>query len=98
MTQGGLLAGKAKNNGREKIIGISVARSSDNEAVILRNNLIAYSDRVENIDIPEIMLLMLTYVAAMGNMTENIEKIISIQMRQNGMPLDPVYTGKAFME
>lgn len=96
MTQGGLLAGKAKNNGREKIIGISVARSSDNEAVILRNNLIAYSDRVENIDIPEIIVVDAYLCGGYGKYDRNIEKIISIQMRQNGMPLDPVYTGKAF--
>ena len=96
MTQGGLLAGKAKNNGREKIIGISVARSSDNEAVILRNNLIAYSDRVENIDIPEIIVVDAYLCGGYGKYDRNIEKIISIQMRQNGIPLDPVYTGKAF--
>lgn len=96
MTQGGLLAGKAKNNGREKIIGISVARSSDNEAVILGNNLIAYSDRVENIDIPEIIVVDDYLCGGYGKYDRNIEKIISIQMRQNGIPLDPVYTGKAF--
>lgn len=96
MTQGGLLAAKAKNNGMEKIIGISVARTSDNEIKVLKNTLKTYSERVENIDIPEIIVMDDYLCGGYGKYNRNIEKTISVQMKQNGMPLDPVYTGKAF--
>ena len=96
MTQGGLLAAKAKNNGTEKIVGISVARTSANESMILRNILMAYSERVENINIPEIIVVDDYLCGGYGKYDRNIEKVISAQMRQNGIPLDPVYTGKAF--
>lgn len=96
MTQGGLLVAKAKNNGKEKIIGISVARSSDNETKVLKSTLKAYCERVENIDLPEIIVVDDYLCGGYGKYDRNIEKVISIQMRKNGMPLDPIYTGKAF--
>ena len=62
MTHGGLLAGKAKNNGNEIIIGISVARTSAHETEVLHNTLSAYSERVEKIDIPEITVIDLSLI------------------------------------
>lgn len=96
MTQGGLLAGKAKNKGSERIIGISVARTSDYQSKVLKNILKVYSERVEDISIPEIVVLDDYLCGGYGKYDRNIEKTISIQMKQNGLPLDPVYTGKAF--
>lgn len=96
MTQGGLLVAKAQNNGKEKIIGISVARSSENETRVLKSTFNAYSERVENIDIPEIIVVDDYLCGGYGKYNRNIEKVISVQMKKNGMPLDPVYTGKAF--
>lgn len=96
MTQGGLLAGKAKNNGAEKIIGISVARTADHECRVLRNTLKSYCERVESINIPEIIIVDDYLCGGYGKYDRNIEKTIALQMKQNGMPLDPVYTGKAF--
>lgn len=96
MTHAGLLAGKAKNNGNENIIGISVARISIHETKVLNNTLIAYSERVEKIDIPKITVIDDYLCGGYGKYDRNIEKVISTQMKQNGMPLDPTYTGKAF--
>lgn len=96
MTQGGLLVGKAKNNGNENIIGISIARDSAYETEILHDALINYRKRVEKIDIPEIMVIDDYLSGGYGKYNENIQKIISTQMKKNGMPLDPTYTGKAF--
>lgn len=39
---------------------------------------------------------MIIYAVDMENMIEISKKTISTQMKQNGMPLDPTYTGKAF--
>lgn len=49
MTQGGLLAGKAINNGTEKIIGISVARSAAQETEVLRKSLECFSERIQKL-------------------------------------------------
>ncbi len=96
MTHGGLLAGKAKNGGNENIIGISVARTSAHETEVLHKTLLAYSERVEKIDIPKIMVIDDYLCGGYGKYDRNIEKVISTQMKQCGMPLDPTYTGKAF--
>lgn len=96
MTHGGLLAGKAKNSGNENIIGISVARTSAHETEVLHKTLLAYSERVEKIDIPEITVIDDYLCGGYGKYDRNIEKVISTQMKQYGMPLDPTYTGKAF--
>lgn len=96
MTQGGLLVGKAKNSGRERIVGISVARAAAYETEILYNMLMAYNERVEPIDIPEISVLDDYLCGGYGKYDRNIEKMIATQLKQSGMPLDPTYTGKAF--
>ena len=51
MTQGGLLVGRSINNGKEKIVGISVARSSEREAIVLKSMIDAYSTRVEKVEV-----------------------------------------------
>ena len=96
MTQGGLLVGKAKNKGAERIIGVSVAREANYETEVLNSALRAYSKRVEKITIPEIIVLDDYLCGGYGKYNRNIEKIISLQMKKNGIPLDPIYTGKAF--
>ena len=96
MTQGGLLAGKAQNNGKEKIIGISIARNSNQARQVLKNTLEMYSEKVKRIDIPEIVVLEDYLCGGYGKYNRAIEKNIAVQMQENGIPLDPTYTGKAF--
>ena len=96
MTQGGLLVGKARHSGRERIVGVSVARATAYETEILRSMLTAYCERVESIDIPEISVLDGYLCGGYGKYDRNIEKTIADQLKNNGMPLDPTYTGKAF--
>lgn len=95
-TQGGLLAAKAQNNGFEKIIGISIARKANDETYILKNFLKAYSKRIKVINMPEVTVIDDYLSGGYGKYDRNIENVISLQMRLNGIPLDPVYTGKAF--
>lgn len=98
MTQGGLLVGKSINKGKEKIVGISVARSSEREANVLKSMIDAYSNRVEKVEVkPEDIIVDDSYLCnGYGTYNRQIEKVISEQMMINGMPLDPTYTGKAF--
>ena len=96
MTQGGLLAGKAINNGVEKIVGISVARSAAQEIEVLRKSLKCFSDRVQKIENHKINVEDAYLCDGYGTYNRQIEKTIHQQLTCNGMPLDPTYTGKAF--
>ncbi len=96
MTQGGLLAGKAMNNGTEKIVGISVARSAVQEAEVLRKSLECFSERIQKIGKCEINVEHAYLCDGYGTYNRQIEKTIYQQFTCNGMPLDPTYTGKAF--
>lgn len=96
MTQGGLLAGKAINNGAEKIIGISVARSAAQEIEVLCKSLECFSDRIQRIENYEINVEDAYLCDGYGTYNRQIEKTIHQQLTCNGMPLDPTYTGKAF--
>lgn len=96
MTQGGLLAGKAINKGKENIIGISVARTARHEIEVLRNSLKCFSKRIQNIGDCEIYVEDAYLCNGYGTYNGQIEKTIHQQLINNGMPLDPTYTGKAF--
>lgn len=96
MTQGGLLAGKAINNGTEKIVGISVARSTAQETEVLRRSLECFSNKIQKIGSCEINVEDTYLCDGYGMYNRQIEKTIHQQLVCNGMPLDPTYTGKAF--
>ncbi len=96
MTQGGLLAGKAMNNGTEKIIGICVARSATQEVEVLRKSLECFSERIQKLGKCEINVEDVYLCDGYGTYNRQIEKTIHQQFTCNGMPLDPTYTGKAF--
>lgn len=98
MTQGGLIVGKSINKGNEKIVGISVARSSERETNVLKSMVDAYSKRVEKVNVKaEDITVDDSYLCnGYGTYNREIEKVISEQMMHNGVPLDPTYTGKAF--
>lgn len=96
MTQGGLLVGKALNNGNENIIGISVARSANQETSVLQSMVSAYAEKVESVQVDNIIVDDSYLCNGYGTYNRNIERTIYEQMVCNGMPLDPTYTGKAF--
>lgn len=96
MTQGGLLAGKAINNGTETIVGISVARPAMQEKAVLQTALECFSNKVKKIDNYEIIVEDAYLCDGYGIYNRQIEKTIYEQLTYNGMPLDPTYTGKAF--
>lgn len=96
MTQGGLLAGKAINNGKETIIGISVSRNSAQETSVLKASLDSFSRNIQPIGDCEINVVDDYLCEGYGSYNRQIEKTIYHQFTSNGMPLDPTYTGKAF--
>lgn len=98
MTQAGLIAGKLSKNGKEKIIGISVARSEENEKEIIKRSLSNYLQSNENteLDDNEIIIDDSFLFGGYGQYNEDIVDCINTSINQYGIFLDPVYTGKAF--
>jgi len=94
MTQSGLICGQILGGGREKIIGISIARESKKEKEIITNNINCYFDKVMNYE--NIYVIDDYLCGGYGKYNINIEKTIESIYLNNGIPLDPIYTGKAF--
>ena len=96
MTLGGLLAGKAINNGKEKIVGISIARSAAQETEVIKKALNDFSIKIQKLKKIDIDVVDTYLCDGYGSYNYFIEKTIQQQYAYNGMPLDPTYTGKAF--
>ena len=88
MTQGGLLSGQTEAGGRERIVGISVARGQEaGEAGVRR-----YAGDAR---IP--VCFVTDYICGgYGQYDEDVKRTIRMVMEDYGIPLDPVYTGKAY--
>ena len=97
MTQSGLIAGNITQKNKYKIIGISIARNKDNQIPKLNCFLNEFfntkdSDYSDNIIFDDDYLF-----GGYGKYTEEIENEIINMYKENGIPLDPTYTGKAFV-
>ncbi len=88
MTQGGLLAGRREQQGREKIIGISVAREKEAGAAAVRR----YAGEGED----DVCFETDYRCGGYGRYDGEIEGVIQRMMECHGIALDPVYTGKAY--
>lgn len=97
MTQAGLIAGQYLCNGKEQIIGISVARRELYERQILDKYVRAY---FKSIDIPlskfNINVSDKYLFGGYGKYGEDIKQTIRKAYFNEGLALDPTYTGKAF--
>ncbi len=97
MTQAGLIAGKRKNKTKEKIIGISVARNSEQETKIIEKYLSAYFNSEKITDTTKDICILDSYLCGgYGKYSDEIIDVIKQMFTQNGIPLDTTYTGKAF--
>lgn len=98
MTQGGLLLGKKQNGGKEKIIGISIAREKQYEEKILKDMLDKYakSKNVQKIESEDINICDEYLCDGYGKYNEELIVTIKDIMIKYGIPLDFTYTGKAY--
>ncbi len=94
MTQAGLLVGKRELLGREKIIGVSVAREAKVAMQVIKTYINSY-EKMET-EYVDINILDEYLAGGYGKYNEEIVEIIYNMMKRNGIPLDPTYTGKAF--
>lgn len=97
MTQAGLIAGKRMNKGKEKIIGISVARPEEQEVNVIKSFLDSYRKYYYfDYSIGDIIIDDSWLCSGYGKYDERITNTIDTMYKQYGIPLDPTYTGKAF--
>lgn len=95
-TQAGLICGKLKNKGNEKIIGISIARKNPRGRDVILESIREYlgeNDRAE-----EATVFIDNYIGdGYGKESNDIKQIISDVLIRYGIPLDSTYTAKAFL-
>lgn len=98
MTQSGLIAGAIQCGGREKIVGISVARSKEKAEAVIAASVAAYfAEQGKEFSEKERICVEDAWLCGeYGLYDEGIEQTIDQMFRKHGLPLDPTYTGKAF--
>lgn len=100
MTQAGLLSGKLVSNGKEKIVGISVARKTEQETNVIYDYVKSFFKKKQlntNILKDDICVVDEYIGKGYGKKSSIIDKAIYDMVVLNGIPLDPTYTGKAFL-
>lgn len=100
MTQAGLIAGKLAMNGFEKVIGMSVSRKSSYQSKVIYDYVKSFFDIEKldiNVKIDDISVIDEYLFNGYGKKDKNVERVINEVLINNGFPLDPTYTGKAFL-
>ena len=100
MAQAGLLSGKLVSNGKEKIVGISVARKTEQETNVIYDYVKSFFKKKQlNTNILKDDICVVDEYIGKGYVKKSsiIDKAIYDMMVLNGIPLDPTYTGKAFL-
>lgn len=99
-TQSGLLAGSLMENDQTAVVGISVSRRQARGEEVIKQNLQKYAERFQRklpADWEEKIIFTDAYLeGGYGSFSEDIQKTILKECRENGIPLDMTYTGKAF--
>ena len=95
MTQAGLVAGLAASCDERRIVGISVARSKERlESIISDSCRLFLCD--ESFDSSLVEVDDSHLCGGYGYYDEHVETVIDTVYRNDGVALDPCYTGKAF--
>lgn len=97
-TQAGLICGKSIYGGKEKIIGISIARKNPYGMNVVFQSVNSYLKSIgkKTIDVKEINFIDDYVVDGYGTYNQEILKTIKKVLTNEGIPLDPIYTGKAY--
>ena len=98
-TQAGLIVGKSINKSEAKIIGISIARKLPRGKEIIIESIKDYINSKKlkyNIAQQDIEFIDKYICAGYGKYDIKIKETIIDVLKNEGIPLDPTYTGKAF--
>lgn len=100
-TQAGLTCGRLLDGGHKKIMGILISsRETERAHTILKDSVRAYFEKYSK-ELPanyeqEIHLLDQYRQDGYGKYDERIISCVKEEYLRDGIPLDPIYTGKAF--
>lgn len=92
-TQAGLVCGQIMNRDKRLIVGISIARKNPRGREIVLESIREYLGDKEDID--KNVIFTDKYIGK-GYGDSNTDETIDYVLRQYGLPLDSIYTGKAF--
>ena len=96
-TQAGLVCGQILAGDERKIVGISIARKNQRGRDVVLESVRDYlGDRAREEEIEGKTIFIDSYTTGYGKRDERVTKTIETVLKSFGIPLDPVYTGKAF--
>lgn len=96
MTLSGLIAGKKIYQGKQRIIGISIARKENNQRETVLEYLSAYFEHKNVGEDVDIFITDDYLCGGYGKYSADLLNAIRYELCYNGLPLDTTYTGKAF--
>lgn len=97
-TQAGLICGQLLAGDRRRIVGISIARKNPAGRDIIVDSVRSFmGERASDTMIQEGTVFVDDYTNGYGKGNDDVAKAIMRMIQEYGVPLDDVYTGKAFM-
>ena len=97
-TQAGLVCGQLLSGDERKIIGISIARKNPKGRDVVLNSIRSYlGSKVSEEQIQFATIFVDDYTTGYGKDDSRVNQVILNVLKKYGIPLDSVYTGKAFM-
>ena len=92
-TQAGLICGTERYHDNKKVVGISIARKNPYGRNVIIKSIKEYLGSCNG----ETVLFIDKYICGgYGKYNQQVNDTIHEMMKNHGIPLDPIYTGKAF--
>ena len=97
-TQAGLVCGKMLYGGRERIIGISIAREAERGRQVVKDSIKDYlGEQFDRLYAEEDLIFTDAYrLEGYGKYDDAVKRTIRAVMNFEGIPMDSTYVGKAF--
>ena len=97
-TQAGLICGKMLYGGRERIIGISIAREAERGRQVVKDSIKDYlGEQFDRLYAEEDLIFTDAYrLEGYGKYDDAVKRTIRAVMNFEGIPMDSTYVGKAF--
>ena len=97
-TQAGLVCGQLLSGDAREIVGISIARKNPRGRDVVLDSVRSYmAGRADEEAIQAATVFLDDYTAGYGTDDSRVDETIRFVLDTWGIPLDPTYTGKAFM-
>lgn len=96
-TQAGLICGKLLSSEKRTIIGISIARKNPKGREVVLDSIRSYlKDKAVEEEIQDATVFIDDYCDGYGIASNSVKETVYEIMKKFGIPMDNIYTGKAF--